>query len=101
MNPDTMEDLGDGEQGLLLARGPGVMAGYYHDQENTHKAFAPGSGWFDTGDLGWRAPGQHPSSNPKHISLGPRCPNTFGCCCPRSVAGLQSHRTGSKCDAHS
>lgn len=57
VNPDTMEDLPDGEQGLLLARGPGVMAGYFNDEENTSKAFAPGNGWFDTGDLGWRAPG--------------------------------------------
>ena len=57
VNQETMEDLPDGEQGLLLARGPGIMAGYFNDDENTSKAFAPGTGWFDTGDLGWRAPG--------------------------------------------
>ena len=78
MNPDTMEDLPDGEQGLLLARGPGVMAGYYNDEGNTHKAFAPGHGWFDTGDLGWRAPGQQPSSNHSMLSCRYSAPPCFG-----------------------
>ncbi|KAK9846749.1 hypothetical protein WJX84_009668 [Apatococcus fuscideae] len=63
VNQETMEDLPDGEQGLLLARGPGIMAGYFNDDENTSKAFAPGTGWFDTGDLGWRAPEGIPGSN--------------------------------------
>ncbi len=57
VNPETMAELPDGQQGLVLARGPGVMAGYYNDEENTRKAFATGNGWFNTGDLGWRAPG--------------------------------------------
>lgn len=61
VNPETMTELPDGQQGLVLARGPGVMAGYFNDEENTRKAFAHGNGWFDTGDLGWRAPGT-PSS---------------------------------------
>jgi long-subunit acyl-CoA synthetase (AMP-forming) len=43
-------------QGLLLANGPGVMKGYYKDDSATAKAFKAGDGWFDTGDLGWRAP---------------------------------------------
>ena len=58
VDPESKAELPDGQQGLVQARGPGVMAGYYNDEENTSKAFAPGNGWFDTGDLGWRAPGE-------------------------------------------
>lgn len=57
VNPETLEDLPDGEKGLMLAKGPGVMRGYYKDQESTEKAMRAGDGWFDTGDIGWRAPG--------------------------------------------
>jgi long-chain acyl-CoA synthetase len=47
-------------QGLLLAKGPGVMKGYFNDEAATAKAFVAGDGWFDTGDLGWRAPSEYP-----------------------------------------
>ena len=53
-----------GAQGLLLAKGPGVMAGYYNDEASTAKAFRAGDGWFDTGDLGWRAPSARPPPHP-------------------------------------
>ncbi|KAL4439997.1 hypothetical protein ABPG75_002998 [Micractinium tetrahymenae] len=56
VDPETMKDVADGQRGLLLAKGPGVMAGYYNDPGATAKAFQAGDGWFDTGDLGWRAP---------------------------------------------
>mmetsp|Transcript_25990 Transcript_25990/g.56652 ORF Transcript_25990/g.56652 Transcript_25990/m.56652 type:complete len:725 (+) Transcript_25990:195-2369(+) len=56
VDPNTLADLPDGQQGLVLARGPGVMAGYLDDEVATAKAFRAGQGWFDTGDLGWRAP---------------------------------------------
>ena len=37
------------------------MKGYYKDDAATAKAFRAGNGWFDTGDLGWRAPSEsHP-----------------------------------------
>jgi acyl-CoA synthetase (AMP-forming)/AMP-acid ligase II len=37
VDPDTLRDLPDGSQGLLLARGPGVLAGYYADPGATAK----------------------------------------------------------------
>ena len=56
VDPDNYRDVPDGQHGVILAQGPGVMKGYYNDPQGTQKAF-PDSGWFDTGDLGWRAPG--------------------------------------------
>lgn len=51
VDPDTHSPLPDGQQGLVLAAGPGVMAGgYLGDQQATHKAFV--DGWFDTGEGG-------------------------------------------------
>ena len=85
VDPERLFDVADGEQGLILARGPGVMKvaspacgllwklsavsrfagqktmslfsqGYFQNDGATAKAFRAGDGWFDTGDLGWRAP---------------------------------------------
>lgn len=55
VDPETHEPLPDGSKGLLLARGPSVMAGYLDDSGATAKAIDP-DGWLDTGDLGWIAP---------------------------------------------
>lgn len=52
VNPDTRQPLPLGQQGLVLARGPQIMEGYYNNPEATAKAIDP-EGWFDTGDLGW------------------------------------------------
>lgn len=52
VDPDTLADLPDGAPGLLLARGPSVMAGYYRDTAATVKAFRAGHGWLDTGAWG-------------------------------------------------
>lgn len=48
VDPTTHSRLPDGQQGLLLAAGPGVMAGYWRDAGATRKAFV--DGWFNTGE---------------------------------------------------
>lgn len=52
IDPESRQDLRSGEQGLVLARGPQVMLGYYQNPQATAKVLDP-AGWFDTGDLGW------------------------------------------------
>jgi long-chain acyl-CoA synthetase len=52
VDPETRLSLPIGQQGLVMARGPQVMQGYYKNPEATQKAI-DGEGWFDTGDLGY------------------------------------------------
>jgi fatty-acyl-CoA synthase len=42
-------EVGPGETGELLVRGPNVMAGYWNQPDATHKAISP-AGWLRTGD---------------------------------------------------
>lgn len=78
VDPETMRNVPDGRQGLLLARGPGVMQGYLDDEAATAKAFAAGDGWFDTGDLGWRvAGGVRGSRMAGHLVLTGRAKDTI------------------------
>ena len=51
VDPETRQPLAIGERGLVLARGPQVMAGYWGKPDATAKVL-DGEGWFDTGDLG-------------------------------------------------
>ncbi len=51
MSPDGRE-LGPGETGELVARGPNIMSGYFRDEEGTRRVLdAKG---YHTGDLGFR-----------------------------------------------
>jgi acyl-CoA synthetase (AMP-forming)/AMP-acid ligase II len=47
------KELGPGDIGEILARGPRVMTGYYKDQEKTDKAIDK-EGWIHTNDMGYR-----------------------------------------------
>jgi acyl-CoA synthetase (AMP-forming)/AMP-acid ligase II len=50
VDPQTGADLGPGEPGELLVRGPQTMVGYLHRPEAT-AAMIDGDGWLRTGDL--------------------------------------------------
>ncbi|MEW5300712.1 MAG: hypothetical protein WDW36_003622 [Sanguina aurantia] len=62
VDPESLQDVPDGTAGLILAKGPGVTAGYWANERTTAQAFRAGDGWYDTGDLGWRAPHNIPGS---------------------------------------
>jgi acyl-[acyl-carrier-protein]-phospholipid O-acyltransferase/long-chain-fatty-acid--[acyl-carrier-protein] ligase len=50
VNPETFETLGPGQEGLLLVKGPSVMAGYLDEPEKTRQAIWE-DGWYITGDV--------------------------------------------------
>lgn len=54
VDPDTMEELPVGEDGLILAGGAQIMKGYLKDPERTNQAIAVinGKRWYKTGDKG-------------------------------------------------
>lgn len=49
VNPDTREDLGIEQEGLLLIKGPNVMVGYLDEPEKTAESVC--DGWYNTGDF--------------------------------------------------
>lgn len=52
VDPETRQPLPREQRGLIMARGPQIMLGYWQNPAATAKAIDP-EGWFDTGDLGW------------------------------------------------
>ncbi|MDJ0553900.1 MAG: AMP-binding protein [Microcoleaceae cyanobacterium MO_207.B10] len=52
VDSETGKTMALGEKGVVLARGPQIMAGYYQNPEATKKAI-DSEGWFNTGDIGW------------------------------------------------
>ncbi|MEX1032743.1 MAG: long-chain fatty acid--CoA ligase [Cellvibrionaceae bacterium] len=54
INPETLEEVPQGETGEIIVRGPQVMLGYWRNEEATEKAFIEfeGKRFFRTGDLG-------------------------------------------------
>lgn len=51
LRDDSGKEVGHGESGEICVRGPQVMKGYWHNQEETDKMMLPG-GWLKTGDIG-------------------------------------------------
>jgi acyl-CoA synthetase (AMP-forming)/AMP-acid ligase II len=51
VDPETGEDVPEGEQGEIWVRGPQVMRGYLNNDEATAETLV-GDGWIRTGDIG-------------------------------------------------
>ena len=56
-DPSTGAEAGDGDEGEIWVRGPGLMAGYHNRPDATAEAFT--DGWYRTGDLGRRDANGH------------------------------------------
>ncbi|OMO51808.1 AMP-dependent synthetase/ligase [Corchorus capsularis] len=55
VDSETNEVLPPGSKGIVMARGPQVMKGYYKNPMATKQAIDE-DGWLNTGDIGWIAP---------------------------------------------
>ncbi|CAL5413921.1 unnamed protein product [Camellia sinensis] len=63
VDSETGEVLPAGSKGIVEAKGPQVMKGYYKNESTTKQVLDEG-GWLNTGDIGWIAP---------HHSIGRSC----------------------------
>lgn len=54
---DTHEPVPQGEQGLILARGPNIFSGYLNVGISSPFVTVNGEEWYSTGDLGYLDPG--------------------------------------------
>lgn len=52
VDPNTLEELGHGTEGLLLIKGPNVMRGYLENEALTHEVIK--DSWYITGDIALR-----------------------------------------------
>ena len=52
MDPETHQELPDGEQGVLVVRGPNITAGYLNDDDLTRRSFTD-DGYLISGDVGY------------------------------------------------
>jgi acyl-[acyl-carrier-protein]-phospholipid O-acyltransferase/long-chain-fatty-acid--[acyl-carrier-protein] ligase len=50
VQPETFAELGQGEEGMLLIKGPNIMQGYLNKPEQSAKVLR--DGWYVTGDIG-------------------------------------------------
>jgi acyl transferase domain-containing protein/acyl-CoA synthetase (AMP-forming)/AMP-acid ligase II/acyl carrier protein len=57
VDPGSGNDVADGDEGEIWARGPSLMTGYHHQAEATAAALR--DGWYRTGDLGRRGAHGH------------------------------------------
>ncbi|XP_071719998.1 probable acyl-activating enzyme 16, chloroplastic [Rutidosis leptorrhynchoides] len=55
VDDETGEDLPPGSKGIVKARGPMIMIGYYKNPVTTKKTVDE-DGWLNTGDIGWISP---------------------------------------------
>lgn len=55
---ETFENLGKNQTGMIIAKGPQIMTGYYNKDEETKKIFMP-EGFLKTGDIGWLSEDNH------------------------------------------
>lgn len=55
VKPGSLEPVAEGEPGELIARGHGIMKGYYQKPAETAAAITP-DGWLHSGDLALRTP---------------------------------------------
>jgi fatty-acyl-CoA synthase len=72
VDPKTRTEVPTGEVGELLARGPGVTAGYYRKPDETDAAFTDGAGWLRTGDLAR-------IDSDRYVTLAGRVKETYRC----------------------